>query len=212
MTTLHGIKSGIAGIALALMGFTACAQQSIQLPAPQTSGGTPVYETMQKRQTSREFVNQDLTPQQLSNILWAAYGFNREGKRTVPSSQNSQEYTIYVFTSKGVYVWDDVNNVLEVFRNGDQRALTGPQDFVKNASVNLVYVADYNKIKGKEEDKDVTAAVNCGFIAQNVYLACAAEGLGSVIRGFVDREKLNQYMQLPDFKKIMYAQSVGVVK
>ncbi|MDR0940934.1 MAG: nitroreductase family protein, partial [Bacteroidales bacterium] len=205
MTKLLGIKSGIAGIALALMGLTACAQQSIQLPAPQTSGGTPVYETMQKRITSRDFVNKDLTPQQLSNILWAAYGFNREGKRTVPSSQNSQEYTIYVFTSKGVYVWDDVNNVLEAFRNGDQRALTGPQDFVKNASVNLVYVADYNKIKGKEEDKNVTAAVNCGFIAQNVYLACAAEGLGSVIRGYVDKEKLNQYMQLPDFKKIMYA-------
>ncbi len=207
-----GIKNGIAGLALALMSFTACAQQSIQLPAPQMSGGMPVYEAMQKRATSREFVNQDLTPQQISNILWAAYGFNREGKRTVPSSQNSQEYTIYVFTSKNVYQWDETTNTLEHFRNGDQRAITGPQEFVKNASINLVFVADYNKIKGREEDKDVTAAVNCGFISQNVYLACVAEGLGSVVRGHVDREKLNQYMQLPEFKKIMYAQSVGVVK
>ncbi|MDR1762126.1 MAG: nitroreductase family protein [Bacteroidales bacterium] len=212
MKKSNGIKSGIAGLALTLAGLTASAQQSIQLPAPQTSGGMPVYEAMHKRQTSREFVNKDLTPQQLSNILWAAYGFNRDGKRTVPSSQNSQEYTIYVFTSKGVYVWDDVNNILEVFRNGDQRALTGPQDFVKNASVNLVYVANFQKIKGAEEEKDVTAAVNCGFIAQNVYLASAAEGLGSVIRGYVDKEKLNQYMQLPDFKKIMFAQSVGTIK
>lgn len=212
MTTLHGIKSGIAAIALAFMGLTACAQQSIQLPPPQTSGGMPLYEAMQTRQSSREFVNKDLTPQQLSNILWAAYGFNREGKRTVPSSQNSQEYTIYVFTSKNVYQWDETTNTLEHFRNGDQRAMTGTQDFVKNASVNLLYVANYNKIKGNEEDKDVTAAINCGFIAQNVYLACAAEGLGSVIRGSVDREKFNHYMQLPEFKKIMFAQSVGIIK
>lgn len=207
-----GIKSGIAGLAFSLLGFAASAQQSIQLPAPQKNGGMSLYEAMEKRQTSREFVNKDLSPQQLSNILWAAYGFNREGKRTVPSSQNSQEYTIYVFTSKGVYVWDDVSNVLDVFRNGDQRAMTGTQDFVKNASVNLVYVANYQKIKGAEENKDATAAVNCGFIAQNVYLACSAEGLGAVMRGSVDKEKLNHYMQLPDFKKIVYAQSVGVLK
>ncbi|MCL2328744.1 MAG: nitroreductase family protein [Bacteroidetes bacterium] len=212
MTTLHGIKSGIAAIALTFMGLTACAQQSIKLPPPQTSGGMPVYEAMQKRETSRDFVNKDLTPQQISNILWAAYGFNREGKRTVPSSQNSQEYTIYVFTSKNVYEWDATTNTLEHFRNGDQRAMTGTQDFVKNASINLLFVANYNKIKGKEEDKDVTAAVNCGFIMQNVHLAAAAEGLGSVVRGSVDREKFGHYMQLPEFKKIMYAQSVGVVK
>ncbi|MDR2962264.1 MAG: nitroreductase family protein [Bacteroidales bacterium] len=212
MKKLLGIKSGIAVLMLSVMTCTACAQQNIQLPAPQTNGGLPLYDAMSKRQTSREFVNKDLSPQQLSNILWASYGFNREGKRTVPSSQNSQEYTIYVFTSKNVYVWDESTNTLEFFRAGDQRALTGPQDFVKNASVNLVYVANYNKIKGAEADKDVTAAVNCGFISQNVYLAAASEGLGTVVRGYVDKEKLSAYMQLPEFKKIMYAQSVGIVK
>jgi nitroreductase len=90
--------------------------------------------------------------------------------------------------------------------------LTGNQPFVKEAAVNLVYVADYSRVTGEGEGKDVWVGADTGFISENVYLYCASEGLATVVRANLDRETLAKKMKLKPEQKIMFAQSVGYPK
>ena len=87
------------------------------------------------------------------------------------------------------------------------------QDFVRTAPVNLVYVADLSKVNVQASDeRDLFAGADCGFIAQNVYLYCASEGLSTVVRGSVDRPELAKAMKLRPVQKILLAQTVGYPK
>jgi len=67
-------------------------------------------------------------------------------------------------------------------------------------------------MKGDDEAKIFYSATDTGFISQNVYLYCAAEGLGTVVRGWVDKEKLAQAMNLRSEQHVVLAQTVGFVK
>jgi SagB-type dehydrogenase family enzyme len=194
--------------------LVSCAGQGeeIKLPAPRTKGGKPLMEVLKDRKTTRSFSSEELSDQELSNLLWAAFGVNRpdEGKRTAPSAVNWQEIDIYVAKKDGLYLYDANKNVLNKILDEDIRAATGGQDFVKDAPINLVFVADYSKMGGSpEEKKGFYSATDAGFISQNVYLYCASEGLGTVVRGSLDREKLRKVMRLKSNQKIILAQTVG---
>jgi len=148
-------------------------------------------------------------PQQPGKTL---IGINRpeSGKRTAPSAVNWQEINIYVSTAEGLYLFDAQAHALTLVAAQDIRALTGLQPFVKDAPVNLVYVADFARMGlGSEADKTFYSAADTGFISQNVYLYCASEGLATVVRGLVDREALSKAMGLRPDQRITLAQSVG---
>ena len=191
--------------------------QDITLPAPDKRGGKPLMDALNERQSIREYKSDDLTRQQLSNLLWAGWGINRQAdmKRTAPSSRNVQEIDVYVSLRSGLYLYDAANNSLKQIHNRDIREITGTQDFVGNAPVNLIYVADMAKL-GKKEGDEITDSnllsswANSAFISQNIYLYCASEGLGSVVRGLVPRDKLAPEMGLRSNQVIILAQSVGV--
>jgi nitroreductase len=191
--------------------------QDIVLPAPNTTGGKPLMQALNERQSIRTFTKDDLTIQQLSDLLWAGWGINRpaDKKRTAPSSRNIQEIDVYVTVSTGLYLYDAETNNLKQVHNKDIRALTGTQDFVAEAPVNLVYVADLSKMGKKEgdeiKDSDLLSSwANTAFIAQNVYLYCASENLGSVVRGLVPKAKLAPEMGLRTNQVIILAQTVGI--
>jgi SagB-type dehydrogenase family enzyme len=187
----------------------------IPLPPPQTSGGRPLMQVLKDRQSSREFSTQKLSPQVLSNLLWAAFGVNRpdSGKRTAPSAMNWQEVDIYVATQDGLYLYDAKGNALKPVLAQDVRGATGQQPFVKEAPLNLVYVADLAKAgRASSEDQTLYTAADTGFIAQNVYLFCASEGLAVVVRGSVDRTALASLIKLRPDQKIILAQTVGYPK
>ncbi len=204
-------------VTVVLLGSTGGAAQAeqdpVRLPVPVMTGGAPLMDALANRSTKREFSSRELSPQVLSNLLWAAHGFNRpeEKKRTVPSARDIQEIDIYVFTSKGVYLHDAWENVLVPYMEGDNRAATGTQDYVATAPVNLVYVADYSRMgEGyTDEYKLMTSSMDTGFISQNVYLYCASEKLSTVVRGLVDREGLKTFMKLRPEQHITYTQSIG---
>ncbi|MDD3333269.1 MAG: nitroreductase family protein, partial [Proteiniphilum sp.] len=75
-----------ASIAI-LIGFNLHAQD-VQLPTPVRSGGKPLMEALNQRRSTRTFQEKELSLQQLSNLLWAANGFNRDDKRTAPTANN----------------------------------------------------------------------------------------------------------------------------
>ena len=187
----------------------------IQLPAPQTDGGRPLMQVLKDRATVREYKSDPLPPQELSNLLWAAFGINRadSGKRTAPTAMNRQEIDIYVALADGLYLWDAKANVLNLVLAQDIREATGRQPFVKDAPVNLVFVTDMAKMgdRGKEYH-ELYSWADTGFISENVYLYCASAGLGTVVRGAVDREALAKAMNLRPDQKIVFAQTVGYPK
>ncbi len=202
---------------LAIVSFTAPAAelQPIKIPRPQISGGRPLMQVLHDRSSSRSFSTEKLPLQTLSNLLWAAFGVNRQesGKRTAPSAMNCQDIDIYVATPSGLYLYDAKANVLQPVLAEDIRSVTGTQPYVKEAAINLVYVSDFSKFKkGTNEDKIIYAAADTGFISQNVYLYCASEGLATVVRGSIDKEKLAKVMKLRPDQKIILAQSVGYPK
>jgi SagB-type dehydrogenase family enzyme len=201
-------------LALLLCPTLAVAQglKPLELPPPETSGGKPLMQALKERHTSRNFSPEKLSPQMLSNLLWAAFGVNRPeaGKRTAPSAMNWQEIDIYVATADGLYVYDAKGNKLDPVLKEDVRGATGTQGFVKEAPVDLVYVANLAKTgRANAEDTALYNGADTGLIAQNVYLFCASEGLATVVRGSVDRQALATVMKLRPDQKITLAQTVG---
>lgn len=184
---------------------------NIVLPPPVKEGGLPLMEALMKRRSSRKFSPRELDLQTLSNLLWASFGFGGGGKRrTAPSSHNRQETDIYVALPSGTYLYDPAENVLRLVLDEDIRALTGQQDFVGVAPLNLIFVADTSKITGKDERGTVeTAYVDTGFISQNAYLYCASAGLATVTRAMIDKVALAAKLSLRPEQIITLAQTVG---
>ena len=184
----------------------------IALPAPRTEGGKPLMQVFKDRQSSRAFAAEKLSNQIVADLLWAAAGVNRadSGKRTAPSARNWQEIEVYAVMEGGVYLYDAKANLLRAVMKDDIRKLTGTQDFVASAPLTLVYVADISKMTGSSpDDHDLYVGVDTGFISENVYLFCASEGLATVVRGSVDRKALAEALNLPENKRVTFAQTVG---
>ncbi len=186
--------------------------KALDLPKPRTTGGRPLMEVLRDRRSAREFSKKEIPLQVLSDMLWAAWGVNRpeSGKRTAPSAVNWQEIDVYVASAKGLYIYDASAHSLTQLLSEDIRGVTGTQAFVKEAPVNLIFVADYSRMgKGPQKDKDFYSATDAAFISQNVYLFCASEGLATVVRGALNRDRLAKKMKLSSEQKVILAQSVG---
>jgi len=151
----------------------------------------------------------------LSTLLWAAFGINRpdSGKRTAPSAMNWQEIDIYIAKADGLYIYNPKPHGLTQISKDDIRHLTGKQKLAKVAPMNLVYVSDFSKTgKATDDKRDFYTAANTGFISQNVYLFCAAEGLATRVRDYIDRPALAKAMNLREDQRIILAQTVGYPK
>ncbi len=59
------------------------------------------------------------------------------------------------------------------------------------------------------DQKDFYAAADAGFIAENVYLFCASEGVAVVVRGSIDREAFAAALGLAPHQRVVLAQTVG---
>lgn len=193
---------------------TVLAQESrvVKLPPPQTSGGGELLQALQSRKSTRTFSSRSLPQELLSTLLWAAFGINRtaSGGRTAPSAHGWQEIEVYAALPDALYRYDARVHALVLAVEKDLRPLTGVQDFVATAPLNLVYVADFSRMQdASETDRTFFAATDAAVIAQNVYLFCAAMTLGVVVRGLVDRKKLAPAMALRKDQRIVLAQTVG---
>jgi SagB-type dehydrogenase family enzyme len=212
----HSPKNYWVWVILILTPVGGLAQElkAIRLPKPQTDIGRPLMQVLKDRSSARTFSPEKLPAQVMSNLLWAAFGVNRpdSGKRTAPSAMNWQETDVYVATADGLYVYDAKEHQLNPLLRDDVRAQTGTQSYVKEAPLDLVYVADLAKTGSASPDRDMYVAADVGFIAQNVYLFCASEGLAAVVRGSIDRPALAKLMRLRPDQRIILGQTVGYPK
>jgi SagB-type dehydrogenase family enzyme len=186
--------------------------QDIKLVPPQTKGGMPLMEALAKRQTNRDFTQQELTPQQLSNLLWAAAGANRpDGKRTAPTARNAQQIEIYVLTKAGAYLYVAADHTLKLVAAGDHRKIGASQERFQECPLMLIFVANYDKMEGFSDDaKAMYEGTDTGYISQNVYLYCTSEGLATCALGSIHRDKLQDLLKYNG--KAVLGQSVGVAQ
>jgi SagB-type dehydrogenase family enzyme len=204
-------KQGICIMICMLSIIYANAQEVIQLPEAQKEGGMPLMETFAQRQSIREYSEREIEMQDLSNLLWAAFGINREGgKRTAPSARNWQEYDLYIVLQNGVYLWNPEANVLTRVIEEDVREMTGKQEFVATAPLQIMLVANMNKPEGKDKTATLnTVYCDAGFISQNIYLFCSSFEMASVARLYYDAEPLHEKLKLEKEQKIILIQTVG---
>ena len=181
------------------------------LPPPRAEGGQSLIATLRLRRSTRQYSTRPLSPQTLSDLLWAAFGINRpNGDRTAPYWRHVMVIDVYAAMANGVWLYEPKAHTLLPHLNSDIRAQTGLQDFVATAPLNLVYVAHGERMTDvSSEERRLYASVDAGFIGQNVYLYCASEGLGTVFRGAVDYPKLDRALQLPEQQFVTFAQTVG---
>ena len=181
------------------------------LPAPEKKGGMPLMQALNERRTVRTYKADDLSSQQISNLLWSANGINRSnGKRTAPSAINRQEIDLYLLTSKAVFKYDPAANALQKVKDGDFRKWAGK--FA--APVYVALVADLKKAVNADY-----ARVDAGYVSQNIYLYCAASGLGtcaigsfSHIPGSDKGAELNNALKLSKDQVVILTHSVGIRK
>ena len=135
------------------------------------------------------------------------------GGRTAPSALNAQEIDVYVALPSGAYLYEPATNSLDLIAASDLRRVTGYQDFVDEAPLDLVFVADYSRMKlvsvGQRESY---ASVAAGAISQNLYLFAASNGLATVIRAWINREAIVDALGLGHDHQVLLSQTVGYPK
>ncbi|HUX91352.1 MAG TPA: SagB/ThcOx family dehydrogenase [Gallionellaceae bacterium] len=187
---------------------------SILLPPPAKNGGLPLIEALAKRRSSRGFASTPLPLPLLSDLLWSAYGVNRaDGGRTAPSALNAQEIDVFVALSSGAYAYDAAAHQLQLVAASDLRRITGYQDFVDEAPLDLVYVANHTRMSLVHvAQREMYASVAAGAIAQNVYLFAASNNLSTVIRAWIDRSAIADALGLSHDQQVLLSQTVGFPK
>ena len=197
--------------------------ESILLPEPSRKGGKTVLEALQLRQTNRRISPKELPLQILSNLLWAAFGVNREKGsfnkpgRTAPSASNSQEIDLYIALKDGVYLYEAVPHQLTPVKEGDFRTLSG-RGSAAVAPVNIFYVVDLLRYDlgseqpdpwiGKPEVQKSYFYTDTGFIAQNVHLFASSEGLATWFHN-CKKERIEKEFNLGQNQRVLFAQTVG---
>lgn len=207
----------LAFFALILQVIAAQQNGNIKLLPPQMDQGLSVMKALSARYSERNFDTVEIKIQDLSNLLWATNGINRpeSGKKTAPSSMNSQDVDVYVCLKSGIYLYNASKNELEFLLAGDHRILlAGRQSNMAVAPVFLLLTSDISRFKPNVSDsaKVVWGSMDVGIVSQNISLFCAAMGFSTVPRGTMETEKLSQLLQLPNTRYLMLNHPVSYRK
>ena len=194
MNSTKGLRILCVCFSLLLCAVAAQAAQTMQLPAPDKAGGIPLMQALAERKSTKSFSDKAVSLQDLSNLLWAAWGTNRpDGRRTAPTARNAQAVEVYVALDSGVWRYDGVKHLLEQALPGDLRAKVG------GAPAVLLFAAP-------AEDK--WAGMHIGSIYQNVGLYCASAKMACVVRAS-GADGLKDSLALPGTYRVHIAMAAG---
>lgn len=189
------------------------ADSIIALLQPDKTLDVSLMQALSDRQSVREFADRQLSLEELSSLLWAANGINREdGRRTAPSAVNAQDIDIFVCMASGAYLYDAKQNQLTRVTTQDLRQAVAAQQPVM-APVFLVLVADLSRypegLAAQRELVTLFAAEDAGYVSANIGLYCAAAGLATVPRASMDKDALAAALQLTDSQVLLLNNPVG---
>ena len=168
--------------------------KTIELATPDKDGGMPLMQALNLRQSTRSFSKDAISGQDLSNLLWATWGINREdGRHTAPTAKNKQQVQVYVARADGVWLYNPEKHSLEQYLDKNLLPELG------DAPLFLLYAAP-------EDDED--AGLHIGSLYQNAGLYCASAKLGSVVK-LTGADEADDLLALPGGYEILIVQPVG---
>lgn len=186
----------------AIVAGSAFALEPVKFDKPDMKRGATLMKALEERKTVREYADRQLSMKDLGDLLWAANGINRaeENKTTNPTAMNRQEIKVYVVLPGGTYVYNNKEHRLDPISEGDNR------QNIRNAkpAANLLIVA--------EEGDFRFADVDAGYVSQNIYLFCAANGMATVSAAGLDREAYTKACKLGEKQRIILQHPVGYLK
>ncbi len=205
---------------LAVATLNAQDMKPIELKSPNMERKTTMMDAFQKRASSLDWADTKLSIQDLSDLLWAGNGINRQGevKRTAPSAINAQDVDIYVFLEEGAYLYDAKNNKLQPVAKGDFRAEAIPPRPGSTAApqppVLLVLVSDISRFASVTDEarKLTMAAMDAGIVSQNIAVFCAGADMVTRPRMSMDVSKIKEVLKLSDTQHPLLNNPVGYAK
>ncbi|MCF7804703.1 MAG: SagB/ThcOx family dehydrogenase [Candidatus Marinimicrobia bacterium] len=209
------MKHSICSILLAmlfggfLMAQSSESQNLVELPAPDTTGTVTLEQSLQHRESVRDYSKDALTLTQLSQLLWAAQGVTRpaEGKRTAPSAGAQYPLEIYVAVGNvkdiaaGVYQYIPDSHSLKLHLKADTReGLSGAtmgQSWIAGVPVVISLSGVYERITDRYSSRgELYTHIEVGAVAENIYLQATAQNLGTVFMGAVDYATIREVLEL----------------
>ncbi len=165
------------------------------------------------RSSDRSFIEERLSEDNISRLLWAMTGVNRpNGHRTTPSAVAKYPVDVYVCIPEGTYMYETKNHrLVRVLSEDIRRNVPTIQPGLKRAAMTIVYVANVDKVPGGEKTIRF-ADIEIGCMVQNLYLSAASLGLGSCVFGLVKYGKVSELLGLKDDQLVRIAQAVGPIK
>jgi nitroreductase len=187
--------------------------KDIPLPKRPAAVQSDLVNALENRKSVRDYTTARLNLQDLSAILWAANGVNRDyGRRTAPSAFGNEYIDIYVVSDEGAWRYDaSAHRMKGVAPAGLKTRLTS-QRFVGRASHVLVLVADPGRYPGffaSSEERLRWAHATAGAIAQNVYLMSAARGVGTCLVAGIDEGAIRKGLGLAADAMPLYVMPLG---
>jgi SagB-type dehydrogenase family enzyme len=201
-----------------------------KLPDPRKSGKISVEEALQKRRSHRNYTGSPLSPEELSQVLWSAYGITytdtsrpefRGGFRTAPSAGATYPLEVYAIIGKvkgvepGVYRYHSAKNqivreIAEDLRE-ELAAAALNQEMIADAPASLFFSAIYTRTTQRygERGKLRYVPMDLGHAGQNVYLQAEALGLGTCAIGAFNDDKVRAVLQLPAEEEPLYIMPIG---
>ena len=194
------------------------------LPKPIRKGDLSLEELLTRRQSRRTFKTTPLSKQQLSQLLWAAYGLRDSVgfKRTVPSAGARLPLTVLACTGKdtveglGAGIWRYIaeRNSLETLFGEDVRSELASaayhQEFIADAPLCIAVAAAFEKTTSRYGQRGVRYVhIDVGHVGQNIYLQAEALGLGTVAVGAFDDEMVAGALRLSPSLAPLYLMPVG---
>jgi len=202
----------------------------IKLPNPSLKGTISVEQALAKRRSVREYKDTSLTLQDVSQILWSAYGITDTikdkgiGLHTAPSAVAIYPLTIYLVAGKvkdlpaGIYRYNPKGQSLTLLKSGDFRAdlstASRGQKMIKDAPIDIVYSADTVLMTKRFGAKSGMSFIDLdlGHSAENVYLQATALGLGTCAVGGFVAVQVSSVIKMPANEKTVYIMPVGKLK
>jgi SagB-type dehydrogenase family enzyme len=196
----------------------------VKLPSPETTGPMSVEEAIARRRSVRSYTDESLSPEDLSQLLWAAQGITdpARGFRAAPSAGATYPLEVYVVAgpegvtglAEGVYRYDPFEHALENILRGDIRSDLADaamrQTWVREAPINIVIAAVYERTTDRYGDRGIRYVhMEAGHVGQNLYLQAEARGLGMVVVGAFHDEQVQTLLRLPADQKPLYIIPIG---
>jgi nitroreductase len=157
------------------------------LPPP---GSTSIIleETLWRRSSIRNFTSEPVSIEDLSTILWAAYGIRGDGSQTVASVNGVYAVRIYVLQADAVYYYEPSNHSLVFYKSGDYRSVS---PYPSPVVIGLVWNDSL------DPDGDVST-LEVGAVGQNLQLMANALDLGCVTCGDFPPYQTLKHIGLPE--------------